>query len=109
MSMMRTQALPNGCTATGSTSSTIAAIAKTTTLLSLVMFMRCSSGAVGHAFAEQPLGSQCQHQDQHDERKDVLVVAAENAAGQRADVARAQRFDQAEQHAAEHRASEVAD
>jgi hypothetical protein len=41
------------------------------------------SGAVGDTLAEQALRAQRQHEDQHDEREDVLVVAAEDAAGQR--------------------------
>ena len=60
-------------------------------------------------FAKQPRRPEHQHDDQHDEGEDVLVVAAEEAAGQVADVARPQRLDQAEQHAAEHRPGQVAD
>src|SRR3954453_15569230 len=109
MSMMRTQALPKYCANSGSSTRPMPAATKTAILLSLT-FMACApSGAVGHAFAEQPLRSQGQDQDEHDEGEDVLVMGAEDAAGQRADVAGAERFDKAEQHAADHRAGEVAD
>ena len=46
---------------------------------------------------------------QHEEGEYVLVVRAEDAAGEIADVARAERLDQPEQQAAEHRARDVAD
>ena len=69
----------------------------------------CPSGAVGHAFAQQARRPQRQHEDQHDEGEDVLVVAAQHAAGEVADVAGAELFDQAEQDAADHRAAEIAD
>ncbi len=68
-----------------------------------------SSGAVGHAFAEQARRPQGQDDDQHDEGEDVGVVAAEHAARQRADVARADGLDQAEQDAADHGAGQVPD
>src|SRR5207237_910129 len=67
-----------------------------------------SSGAVGDALAEQALWPQGEDQDQDDEGEDVLVVAAEDAAGELADVAGTERLDHAEQHAADHRAGEVA-
>jgi hypothetical protein len=38
--------------------------------------------------------------DQHDEGENILIVAAEEAAGQIADIAGAERLDQAEQDAA---------
>lgn len=60
-------------------------------------------------FAEQAGGLEHQHDDQHDEGEDVLVMAAEEAAAQVADIARPQRLDDAEQDAAGHRAGEVAD
>ena len=44
-----------------------------------------------------------------DEGEDVLVVAAEDAAGEGADVTGTERLDQAEQDAAHHRPGEVAD
>src|ERR1700710_1147471 len=98
MSMMRTQALPKYCAISGSTIRPMPAATKTASLLALV-FMRGSSSPVSHALAEQSLRPQRQHQDQHDEGEDVLVVAAEHAAGDVADVAGTERFDQAQQHA----------
>ena len=52
------------------------------------------SCALRHALAEQPGGPEHQHQDQDQEGEDVLVVAAENAAGEVADVAGAEALDQ---------------
>src|SRR6478735_7683934 len=113
MSMIRTQALPAIWTMNGRMQSSTAAPIKTTSLCWRVAsekrVMPESSGSIGDALAEQALRSQRQDQDQDDEGKDVLVVAAENAAGQVADVAGAERLDQAEQDAADHRAGEVAD
>src|SRR6187455_1347088 len=63
----------------------------------------------GHALAQEPGRSQRQDQDQHEEGEDVLVMAAEKTAGHVADVARAQAFDDAQQHAAQNRTREVAD
>src|SRR4029077_5412239 len=99
---MRTQKFPAYCASAGSTSSNRAVNRKTPSLFFMV------SRSIGHALAEQALRSHREHEDQHDEGKDVLVVAAEHAAGQLADVAGAERLDQAEQHAAHHRAGEVA-
>src|SRR5438067_12025245 len=109
MSMMRTQALPNCCATSGTTSSAAATKMKPTTRLSLklIMVVGSSSCPVGHTLAQQALRSQGEHEDQHDEGEDVLVVAAQHAAGEQADVARAQRFDEPEQHAAHHRARQV--
>src|SRR5687768_12495138 len=109
MSMMRTHALPKYCATSGSSTRPMPAPMKTAILLSLRFMAGAPSRSIGDAFAEQALRSQGQHQDQHDEREDVLVVAAENAAGQHADVAGAERFNEAEQHAADHRAGQVAD
>src|SRR5215471_19290634 len=93
-SMMRTQKLPAYCAAAGSTSSRNAANRNHSNLL---FFMRSAlgSGSVGHALAEQALRPHGEHQDQHDEREDVLVVAAQHTTGERADVAGAERLDQA--------------
>src|SRR5438132_6991850 len=111
MSMMRTQALPNCCAISGTMSSAAAAKRKPTTRLSLklIMVVASSSRPVGHALAEQALRPEGEHEDQHDEREDVLVMAAQHAAGDHADVAGAQRFDEPEQHAAHHRTRQVAD
>src|SRR5262245_50295099 len=103
-SMMRTQKLPAYCATAGSTNSSTAAPTNTSSL-----FLTRLSGTIGHPFAEQALRPHGQHEDQHDEGEDVLVVAAEHAAGQLADVAGAERLDQAEQHTAHHRARQVAD
>src|SRR5882672_1353259 len=102
--MMRTQKLPAYCASAGSTSSTRAVNRKTPSL-----FFMVSLSAIGHALTEQALRSYGEHEDQHDEGEDVLVVAAQHAAGQAADVAGAERLDQAEQDTADHRAGEVAD
>src|SRR5438477_7457829 len=89
------------------------------------------SCAVRHALAEQARRPEYEHQYQHEKCEHVLVVAAEQAqlavargafllqrvakprksADVRyvADIARAERFDDAEQDASEHRAGEVAD
>src|SRR6185369_4416672 len=106
--MMRTQALPNCCATRGAMNSSSAATAKPMYLFFMV-FDPFASGAVCHAFAEKPLRTQRQHEDQNNEREDVLVVAAEQAAGEGADVAGADRFDQPEQDAAHHGAGQVAD
>src|SRR5262245_9172663 len=103
-SMMRTQKLPAYCATPGSTTSRKATATKTSSL-----FFSRLSGTVGHPFAEQALRPHGEHEDQHDEGEDVLVVAAEHAAGQLADVAGAERFDQPQQHPAHHRPGEVAD
>lgn len=68
-----------------------------------------SSCARGDAFAQQPGGAEDQHGDQHQKREYVLVVAAEYAAGQLAEIAGAQRFEQPQQQTAEHGAAQVAD
>src|SRR6478735_9877904 len=107
MSAIRTQALPWLCSSSGRTSRPTAASRKTT--MFLLFFMVRSSSPVRHTLAEQPRGPQRQHDDQNDERKDVAVVAAQYIARERADVARADGFDQPQQDAANHRAGEVAD
>src|SRR5512139_2251186 len=96
-SRMRTQKLPAYCATAGSTSNSTAAPMKTNSLLRTRL-----SRTVGHPFAEQALRPHGEHEDQHDEGEDVLVVAAEHATGELADVAGAERLDQAEQHAADH-------
>ena len=70
----------------------------------LFCVMAISSSPVGHALAQQARGAQREHDDQHDEGEDVGVVAAQHAAGERADVARADGFDQAQEHASHDRA-----
>src|SRR5438034_373505 len=111
-------AVPIEASANGSTSSTKAISAMPPhsafglSRVSTNSFMRgprALSCAVPHPLAQQARRPEHQHRDQHQEREHVLVVAAEDAAGEVADVARAERLDQAEQHAAEHRAAEVAD
>ena len=112
MSMMRTQALPAIWTTNGRMQSSTAAPIRTASF--------CCARGVGKArhasqarsatrSPSRPCGLQRQHEDEDDEGEDVLVVAAEDAAGEVADVAGAERFDQAEQDAADHRAGEVAD
>src|SRR5574343_1149925 len=105
MSAMRTQALPKDCRRSGSTSSAMPPRIQ----LTLVFFMVwCSSGAIGHTLTQQARGTQRQDDDEHDERKDVGVVAAQQTARERADVTRADGFDEAQQNAAHHRAGQVA-
>src|SRR3982750_296916 len=107
MSMMRTHALPAIWTRNGSTHSATPAIRKTTSfcwrVASAKRVMLASSGAIRHALAEQPLRPERQHEDEDDEGEDVLVVAAQDAAGEGADVAGAERFDETEQDATDHR------
>src|SRR5512143_1229673 len=62
-----------------------------------------------NARSQQARRAEYQHRDQHEEREHVLVVAAEEAAGQVADVARAERLDQSQQEPPQHRAAEIAD
>src|SRR3569623_2046614 len=61
-----------------------------------------------NARSQQARGAEHQHRDQHEECEHVLVIAAEEAAGQVADVARAEGLDQPQQQAAEHRAAQIA-
>src|SRR5690348_9197240 len=89
-----------------------------------------ASGPVRNTLAEQPRRPEDQDQDQHDEREHVLVVRAEELEmriagaalrdrvkparqsakiGELADVAGAERLDDAHQKTAEHRAGEIAD
>src|SRR6188474_264204 len=130
MSMMRTQALPAICTTNGRMQSSTAPMIQAASWLRLASSSISSpyglrpvppsgseplraagrdSCSVRHTLAEQALRPQRQDQDQDDEGEDVLVVAAEHAAGEVADVAGAERLDQAEQDAADHRPGEVAD
>src|SRR5438034_10232220 len=89
------------------------------------------SCALAHTLAEQTRRSENEHQDQHEEGENVLVVAAEHAhltlagrtlllqrigkkresadIGYIADIACAERLDDAEQDSTQHRAGEVAD
>src|SRR5574340_1016184 len=97
VSAMRTQALPPACSTSGRTSSTTVPTAMTTYLFCLLMkfiILRCLSGPVRHALAQQARWPQRQHDDQHDEGEDVGVLAAQDASGHHADVARADRLDQ---------------
>src|SRR5574343_708484 len=106
MSAMRTQALPKDCRRSGSTSSAMPPRIQ----LTLVFFMVwCSSGAIRHTLTQQARGAQRQDDDEHDEREDVGVVAAQQAAREGADVARADGFDQAQKDATDHGTGEVAD
>src|SRR5437762_5412421 len=105
-SRMRTQKLPACWAMSGRTSNASAARRKTT---SLFFMMSPSSGTVGHTLTEQALRAQRQDENEHDEGEDVGVVAAQHPAGELADVAGAERLDQAEQHTADHRARQVAD
>src|SRR6266571_6643069 len=113
MSMMRTQELPNWAATNGKISRPISSTAIlvyawrglfwTSKLRSAIRFL-CVSGAVGHTFAHDAGRPDREHDNQDHEGEDVLVVAAEEAAGQVADIAGAQAVDDAEQDAADHRA-----
>src|SRR5689334_7681914 len=107
MSRMRTQALPKYCAMKGSTTSPMpsrmkfrrcrrrrasSSAAVGGAAVAVVMAMAVS-GAVRDALAEQALRPQREHEDEHDEREDVLVVAAEDAARERTDVAGSERLD----------------
>src|SRR3569832_2403149 len=111
MSAMRTQKLPAHWRPSGRTMSASAQMPYTTHLFWRWRrsFIGFSSGAVRDAFAEPPRRAQREHGDQHDEREDIGVVAAQHAAREFADVARAVRFDEAQQIPADHRARKVAD
>src|SRR5437763_3279746 len=113
MSMIRTHALPAIWTRNGSTNSAAAASRNTTSfcwrLASLKRVIAIPSGAVGDTLAEQPLRPEREDEDEDHEGEDVLVVAAQDAAGQRADVAGAERFNQPEQDTTDHRPGQVAD
>ena len=60
------------------------------------------SCAVSCLLAEQSRRPEHQHENEHDEGEDVLVVATEETARKIADVAGAEGLDQAEQHASGH-------
>src|SRR5258706_15916428 len=111
--VIRTHAVPIVASANGSTTSTtaISAMPPHTAFglpfRSASMFIRLPSCAIPDALAEQAARPEHEHRDQHQEGEDVLVVAAEYAAGEIADRAGAERLDQAEQHAAQHRAAEI--
>src|SRR3954454_990850 len=93
-SAMRTQALPCVCSTSGNTSSATAATANTAYLFcrSMKCIMLPASCAVRHTLAQQSGRPQGEHRNQHDEGEDVRVVAAQHAAGERADVARPDRL-----------------
>src|SRR6201996_2646596 len=93
-SRMRTQPLPKCCANNGRISSAIAPATKRANLFFIMWVLR-GSGAVGHAFAEQDRQAQREHEEQHVEGEDVLVVGAQHATGDVADVARAERLDDA--------------
>src|SRR5437764_12000722 len=107
VSAIRTQKLLKYCSTSGSASSSAQPTAHATALFWRLMksiMPRFPSRAVRDPFAEQARGPQRQHHDQHDEREDVGVLAAQHAAGRDADIAGADRLDEAEQDAAHHRA-----
>src|SRR5512139_3338356 len=95
----RTPALPivptmNGAAISTAATKKVAAIAAAGLLRSegKNRVTAAASSAVGDPLAEQPARAQDQHGAQHDEGEHVLVVRAEHAAGQLADVAGAQRL-----------------
>ena len=76
------------CTTNGRMQSSTAPMIQAASWLRLASsIMPGVSCTVRHPLAEQARRPQGQDQDQHDEGEDVLVVAAEHAAGQVADVA----------------------
>src|SRR3990167_7696429 len=97
MSRIRTQELlPVDCNRTGRSSRAAPASRKTISLPDLVFIMMVSSsGTVRHAFAQQARGAQRQHDGQHDEGKDVGVLAAQYSPRELAEITGAQRFDPA--------------
>src|SRR3954468_19281859 len=107
LSAIRTQKLPAACSSSGRIASATAASRIVMSLLRLSIID--SSGTVRHAFTQQAGGPQREHHDQDDEREDVRIVTAQDAAGQRAEVARADRLDQPQEHATQHGAGQVAD
>src|SRR5574343_918995 len=105
-SAMRTQAFPKSCRISGSTRS---ARPINRYWENLFCFMLSPSGTVGHTLAHEPGRPQREHDDEHDESKDVGVVAHQQATGEVTDVARADRLDQAQQNTANHRPRKIAD
>src|SRR5574337_336724 len=111
LSTMRTQASPAFCSTSGSRNKATPAAQKAAICRVRFMVSPCDSrsGTVRDTLAEQARRAQREHADQHDERKDVDIVAAQDAAGELSDVAGAERLDQPEHDAADHRAGQVAD
>ncbi len=75
------------------------------------MFTRPSaekSGTIRDPLTHDARGPERQHEYQHDESKDVLIVTTEHARRQVSDVPRTQALDQPEQNPTEHRAVDVA-
>src|SRR5512145_1049693 len=87
VSAMRTQKLPAACSSSGRMARASAPSTHTTVLFCLLIMACAPSGAVGDAFAQQAGRPQREHHDQHDEREDVGVVAAQDAAREHAQVA----------------------
>src|SRR3990167_703645 len=105
-SAIRTQALPKYCRTRGR----ISRARPPRIQLILVFFMVCcSSGAIRHTLTQQARGAQREDDDEHDERKDIGVMAAQQTARERADIPRADGFDEAQQNATDHRTRQVAD
>src|SRR3989304_1978576 len=67
------------------------------------------SGPFRHPLTHEARGPEHEHHDQYEERKHVLVIAAQEPAREIADVSRSEALDKAEQHAARHCATQVAD
>src|SRR5215207_4930431 len=85
LSAMRTQKLPAACSSSGRMARASAPSTQTTVLFCLLIIMACSpSGAIGDPFAQQARRAQREHHDQHDEGKDVRVVAAQHTPGESA-------------------------
>src|SRR2546430_4420479 len=62
-----------------------------------------------HHFAQEPLRTEDQDEDQHGEGEDVLVLGAERPPRQERQVGGGERLEQAEDEASGHRAGDVAD
>src|ERR1700741_5344566 len=98
--MMRTQPWPNCAAMSGSAISASAATMNTISLVCLfICCMACSSSPIRDALAHQAGRPQGEHQEQHQKGEDLDVLAAEHAAGELAEVARADRLDEAQQDA----------
>src|SRR6218665_934578 len=109
MSRMRTQALPKPCRMRGSTSRPMAASTMAMRRWREFICMCTTSSPVRHAFTQQARWPQCENRDQHDEGKDVGVVATQHTPRKVADITGADGFDEPEQDTSHYGTGQVAD